>query len=57
MRIWIVGSKRMLSVVDGPANQKLNTILAEDGDVFSRTIYGDFFVDPTEPDKMGHMRH
>jgi len=57
MRVWIVGSKRMLSVRDGPANQRLNAILGEDGDVFSRTIYGDFTVDPTEPDKKGHMRH
>src|SRR3954462_5593842 len=57
MRIWIVGSKRMLSVEDGPVNQKLNAILGEDGDVFSRTIYGDFTVAPTEPDKKGHMRH
>jgi hypothetical protein len=57
MRIWIVGSKRMLSVVDGPANQKLNAVLGEDGDVFSRTIYGDFTVEPTEPDTKGHMRH
>src|SRR6516162_6689718 len=57
MRIWIVGSKRMLSVKDGPANQKLNWILGEDRDVFSRTIYGDFAVDPTEPDTKGHMRH
>ena len=57
MRIWVVGSTRMLSVEDGPANQKLNAILGEDGDVFSRTIYGDFTVAPTEPDKKGHMRH
>ena len=56
MRIWIVGSRRILSVEDGPANQKLNSILGEDGDVFSRTIYGDFTVDPTEPDKKGYMR-
>jgi hypothetical protein len=57
MRIWIVGSKRILSVKDGPVNQKLNAILGEDGDVFSRTIYGDFTVDPTEADTKGHMRH
>jgi hypothetical protein len=44
-------------VEDGPANQKLNAILGEDGDVFSRTIYGDFTVDPTEPNQKGHMRH
>ena len=57
MRIWIVGSKRILSVMDEPVNQKLNAILTEGGDVFSRTIYGDFTVDPSESDKKGHMRH
>jgi hypothetical protein len=44
-------------VIDGPVNQKLDAILGEEGDVFSRTIYADFTVDPTEPDKKGHMRH
>ena len=57
MRIWIVGSTRILSVEDAPANQKLNAILGEDGDVFSTTVYGDFTVDRTEADTKGHMRH
>lgn len=47
----------MLSVVNGPANQKVNAILKEDGDFFSKTIYGDFTVEPVEPDEKGHMRH
>jgi hypothetical protein len=58
MRIWIVGSTRMLSVIEGGEEcKKLNTIFSDGDGYFSRTIYGDFTVEPTEPDIKGHMRH
>lgn len=58
MRIWIVGSKRMLSVVDsGEKWKRINAIFSDGNGYFSRTIYGDYTVEPLEPDLKGHMRH
>ena len=42
MRIWIVGSKRMLSVVAGDEEYKKIEAIFSDGDNwFNRTIYGE----------------
>ena len=57
MRIWIVGSKRMLEVAEGSDESgKINAIFADGGGYFSRTIYGDFTVEPLKPDIKGAMR-
>jgi len=57
MRIWIVGSKRMLEVVEGSDESgKINAIFSDGGGCFSRTIYGDFTVEPLRPDIKGAMR-
>ena len=57
MRIWIIGSKRMLEVAESSDESgKINAILADGGGYFSRTIYGDFTVEPLRPDIKGAMR-
>ena len=57
MRIWIVGSKRMLEVAEGSDESgKINAIFADGGGYFSRTIYADFTVEPLRPDIKGAMR-
>ena len=57
MRIWIVGSKRMLEVAeDSDVSGKINAIFADGGGYFSRTIYADFTVEPLKPDIKGAMR-
>src|SRR5262245_19819243 len=58
LRIWIIGSKRMLYVAGDPtpALDRINKVLGEDGGWFTRDIFADFTVEPLEPDKKGHMR-
>ena len=57
MRIWIVGSKRMLEVAgDSDESGKINAIFSDGGGYFSRTIYADFTVEPLRPDIKGAMR-
>ena len=48
----------MLSVdQDGEAYRKIEAIFSDGDGWFTRTIYGDFTVEPTEPDIKGHMRN
>jgi len=62
VRIWIVGSKRVLGVHDGnysdlsylPAN--VRTPWEGSGDVWSHSVYGDFRVCPLTPEHHGWMQ-
>ena len=57
MRIWVVGSKRLLYVGgESPALEKVNKILGDGDGWFTRDIFGDFTVEPLAPDIKGHMR-
>jgi hypothetical protein len=57
MRIWIVGSKRVLYVgAESPASEKINKLFREGSHWFTHDIYADFTVEPLEPDIKGHMR-
>jgi hypothetical protein len=62
LRIWIVGSKRILGVSapegrEEEAMPKALLDIFEDGDGwFTRDFYGAFTVEPLEPDQKGHMR-
>jgi hypothetical protein len=59
LRLWPVGTKRMLGVSDGPAINDAesplypNTIRFPNGD---ETIYGDFEVCPFTPKREGEMQ-
>lgn len=56
MRIWIVGSTRMLGVQeDTPEAAKIAALFPEGG-WFDYTVYGDFTVEPLAPDIKGHKR-
>jgi hypothetical protein len=63
LRIWIVGTKRILGVTDGrghPAGDdmlpvKLDKMLSADGPC-GKAAYGDFTVCPLTPDRPGVMR-
>src|SRR5258708_4906782 len=57
LRIWIVGSKRMLYVgAESPALDRINKLFGDGGGWFTRDIFGDFTVEPLAPDTKGHMR-
>lgn len=57
LRIWIVGSKRMLYVGgESPALEKINNIFGDGEGWFTRDIFGDFTVEPLATDIKGHMR-
>ena len=57
MRIWIVGSTRMLYVAAvSPALDKINKIFDDGDGWFTRDIFGDYTVEPLAPDIKGHMR-
>ena len=57
MRIWIVGSTRLLYVAAGsPALDKINQIFGDGNGWFTRDIFGDYTVEPLAPDIKGHMR-
>ena len=57
LRIWIIGSKRMLYIgADSAALDKINRIFGDGGGWFSRDIFGDFTVEPLAPDAKGHIR-
>ena len=57
LRIWIVGSRRMLYVAaESPALGKINRVLGDGDGWFTRDIFGDFSVEPLAPDIKGHMR-
>ena len=58
MRIWIVGSKRMLYVTGDPtpALDRVNKFFGDGGSWFDREIFADFTVEPVAPDEKGHMR-
>jgi hypothetical protein len=56
MRIWIVGSTRILGVEgDTPGSEKVEALFPEDGR-FDYTVYGDFTVEPLAADIKGHKR-
>ena len=57
-RIWIVGSKRVLSVEGEltPALEKIRKVMGEDRGWFARDIFADFTVEPLAADIKGHMR-
>ncbi|EEF60874.1 hypothetical protein [Pedosphaera parvula] len=57
MRIWIIGSKRMLYAAgESPALERINQFFGDGGGWFSCDIYGDFTVEPLVPDTKGSMR-
>ncbi len=57
LRIWVVGSKRLLYVGgESPALEKVNKILGDGDGWFTRDIFGDFTVEPLATDIKGHMR-
>jgi len=57
MRIWIIGSKRMLYVgAESPTLEKLNKLFDDGDGWFTRDVFGDFTVEPLVPDIKGHMR-
>jgi hypothetical protein len=58
LRIWIVGSKRMLYICgdNTPALDQINKFFGDGGGWFSRDVYADFTVEPLVPDTKGHMR-
>jgi hypothetical protein len=62
LRIWIVGSKRILGVSasEGKEEEAMPKPLLDifqDGDGwFTRELCGDFTVEPIQPDRKGHMR-
>jgi hypothetical protein len=56
MRIWIVGSTRMLGVEsDTPESDKIAALFPKGGG-FGYAVYGDFTVEPLAPDIKGHKR-
>ena len=56
MRIWIVGSTRILGVeVDTPASEKIAALFPKGG-WFDYAVYGDFTVEPLARDIEGHKR-
>jgi len=57
LRIWIVGSNRMLYIdAESPALEKINSIFGDGEGWFTRDIFGDFTVEPLAKDIKGHMR-
>jgi hypothetical protein len=62
LRIWVVGSKRVLGVSapEGKEEEAMPKALVDifrDGEGwFTREFYGDFTIEPLQPDQKGHMR-
>jgi hypothetical protein len=58
LRIWIVGSKRMLYVAgeSTPALERIKNFFDDGEGWFTREIFADFTVEPLAPDIKGHMR-
>jgi hypothetical protein len=60
MRIWIVGSTRILGVEENtPESQKIAALFPKGGGLgglFDYAVYGDFTVEPLAPDTKGEMR-
>ena len=56
MRIWIIGSTRMLGVNEDTAEAKKIAELFPNGGWFDYSVYGDFTVEPLAPDIKGHKR-
>jgi hypothetical protein len=56
MRIWVVGSTRMLGVEgETDASKKIASLFPEGG-FCDHWVYGDFLVEPLAPDIKGHKR-
>jgi hypothetical protein len=56
MRIWIVGSTRIVGVEDEtPESEKIAALFPESG-WFDYAVYGDFTIEPLAPDIKGHKR-
>ena len=56
MRIWVVGSTRMLGVEEKTdASEKIAALFPDSG-YFDHWVYGDFSVEPLAPDIKGHKR-
>ncbi len=58
LRIWIVGSKRMLYIAGDstPASERVNNYFGDGGGWFTRDLFADFTVEPLAADITGHMR-
>jgi hypothetical protein len=57
LRIWVVGSKRLLYFGgESSALGKINNIFGDGEGWFNRDIFGDFTVEPLAKDIKGHMR-
>lgn len=58
LRIWIVGSKRMLYIAGDstPALDRINKFFGDGDGWFTRDVFADFTVEPLAPDIKGHMR-
>jgi hypothetical protein len=58
LRIWIVGSKRMLYIAGNrtPALDRIDKFFGDGGGWFTRCVFADFIVQPLSPDTKGHMR-
>lgn len=56
MRIWVVGSTRILGVEEETGASKKIGALFPKGGWFDYSVYGDFTVEPLAPDIKGHKR-
>jgi len=58
LRIWIVGSNRMLYVAGDttPALERVNQFFGDGDGWFTRQVFANFTVEPLAPDVKGHMR-
>jgi hypothetical protein len=58
LRIWIVGSKRMLYIAGDStlALDRINQFFGDGDGWFTRDVFADFTVEPLAPDTKGHMR-
>lgn len=56
MRIWVVGSTRILGVEEETGASKKIAALFPKGGWFDYAVYGDFTVEPLAPDIKGHKR-
>ena len=59
LRLWPVGTKRMLAVTDGPMLDDANGFITPAGMQFpdiDKDIYGDFTVCPFTPEQKDHMQ-
>jgi hypothetical protein len=56
MRIWIIGSTRILGVEEETSESEKIAALFPKGGWFEYAVYGDFTVEPLAPDIKGHKR-